>query len=155
MNFKNSKLIRSILMKCIYIMHQIFDVGNFIVAFKACVHYFYFCHQNKTFNKLEKILFFISLWYHYIPTLDFENTDSLRSGEAKLWSWCLVNYLSEYYKEKFLAVPRPTLVYHIGRETVSLTQCWSMHFTSYDPLVTQILWLRSQSLAKHIIRVWT
>ena len=46
-------------MKCIYIMHQIFDVGNFIVAFKACVHYFYFCHQNKTFNKLEKILFFI------------------------------------------------------------------------------------------------
>ena len=39
-------------------MHQIFDVGNFIVAIKARVHYFYFCHQNKTFNKLAKISFY-------------------------------------------------------------------------------------------------
>ena len=41
-------------------MHQSLDVGNFIVAIKACVHYFYFCHQNKTFNKLAKIIFILS-----------------------------------------------------------------------------------------------
>ena len=38
-------------------MHQIFDVWNFIAQIKACVHYFYFCYQNKTFKKLSKKLF--------------------------------------------------------------------------------------------------
>ena len=32
-------------------MHQIFDVSDFIVTIKACVHVFYFCSQDKTFSK--------------------------------------------------------------------------------------------------------
>ena len=41
-------------------MHQIFGVWNFIVTVKACVHYFYFCYQNKTFKKLSKMLFILT-----------------------------------------------------------------------------------------------
>ena len=40
------------------IMHQIFDVGNFIVAIKVYVHYFYVFHENKAFNKLAKLILF-------------------------------------------------------------------------------------------------
>ena len=38
-------------------MHQIYDVWNFVVTNKVCVHYFYFCYQNKTFKELSKMLF--------------------------------------------------------------------------------------------------
>ena len=46
-------------------VHQIFDVWNFIVTIKACVYYFYFCYENKTFKKLSKMLFVLpknSFW---------------------------------------------------------------------------------------------
>ena len=165
------------------------------MAIKVCVHYFYVCHQNKTFNNLAKIMFVLSkklilfsrflnfvlpssslfsflghCWFYGRSWLIINSKvydifmslnwilkihNSLMSGETKFWSWCLVIYLSEYYVEKCLAFPRPTFIYHVGKETVSLTQCWSMHFISYDPMVTQILSLRSQSMTKHIIRVWT
>ena len=43
-----------------YIMHQIFDVWNFIVTIKACVHSFYFFfHQNKNFKQLWKMFFIL------------------------------------------------------------------------------------------------
>ena len=32
-------------------MHQTFDVWNYIVTVKAYFHYFYFCHQSKTYKK--------------------------------------------------------------------------------------------------------
>ena len=40
-------------------MHQILilDVWNFIMTIKSCVHYFHFCYQNETFEKLSKVLF--------------------------------------------------------------------------------------------------
>ena len=45
--------------KYIYMMHQILDLWNFIGAVEAYVHFFYFCHQNKTFKKLSKMLFIL------------------------------------------------------------------------------------------------
>ena len=39
-------------------MYQIFDVSSFIVRITACVHYLYFCHQNKTLKKLSKTILF-------------------------------------------------------------------------------------------------
>ena len=52
-------LVRVFLVKYIYLyMHQIFDVWNFIVTIIACVHCFYFCHQNKTFKQLQKNVFY-------------------------------------------------------------------------------------------------
>ena len=44
--------------KYIYMMHQILDLWNFVGAIEACVHFFYFCHQNKTFKKLSKFFLF-------------------------------------------------------------------------------------------------
>ena len=38
-------------------MHQIYDVWNFVVTNKVCVHYFYFCYQNKTFKELSKMFY--------------------------------------------------------------------------------------------------
>ena len=32
---------------------------KFIVTIKACVHYLYFCHQNKIFKKSSKMLFIV------------------------------------------------------------------------------------------------
>ena len=40
-------------------MHQILDLWNFTGAIEACVHFFYFRLQNKTFKKLSKMLFIL------------------------------------------------------------------------------------------------
>ena len=40
-------------------MHHILDLSNFIWAIKACVDFFDFCHQNKTFRKLSETLFIL------------------------------------------------------------------------------------------------
>ena len=41
-----------------------------------------------------------------------------------------------------MAVPRPTLVHYIGRETVLLARCQSLQFILYDPKVTESLEMR-------------
>ena len=37
-------------------MHQIYDVWNSAEIIKARVHYFCFCHQNKTLKKSSKMI---------------------------------------------------------------------------------------------------
>ena len=39
-------------------MNQIFDVWNFILTVKTCVHYFYFCYKNKTLKIYQKCFLF-------------------------------------------------------------------------------------------------
>ena len=88
-------------------MHQRFIVSNFIVTVKGCIHYFYFCHQNKIFKKLSKMLLFYQK-SSFCPQ-DFQTfvflSSSLLFFLGSCWffgrSWLMINYkLIVYYMEK-------------------------------------------------------
>ena len=66
-------------------MHQVFDAQNFILSIKACVYYFYFCHQN---NVLSKILFIVPKKTIFV---------------LKIFKLCTSRFLSFFLSWPFLA----------------------------------------------------
>ena len=88
-------------------MHQIFGVWNFIVTIKACVHFFYFCYQNKTFKKLSKMLFVLpkNILFSSRYQVFVLHFSPLFSFPGRCWfyrrSWLMINSKNHVPKPDF------------------------------------------------------